>query len=332
MKKSIGVLLTAILLVNSLAVFAVGRDLSAELAAADALLQAGDYEQAFAEYSRFVDDNPLAQFNLGLFEYSGWGRNVDRVAACHHFEAASAGEIPMAQQLLADCYRLGVHTPASFSAAQQWYRRAVENGLPTANYWWGRMLIDGTAGTRDVREGVRRCELAAGAGAIEAQLYLARNYLGGGPFSPDQQRALYWYERAAQANNAEALYHLGILMGDGLREGAGREEALFAMESAAEQGYQAAYLPTAEMYYSASPDSDTNLPTAENLAKSYLWLQAALKTTDSHEEKARARQMLEAVMGIMPETWVPDLDEKLDAHFGKLNEQSSYQSSTVVGK
>lgn len=323
MKKSIGGLLTVILLVDSFAVFAVGRDLSAELAAADALLQAGHYERAFAEYSRFARDNPLAQFNLGLFEYNGWGRHVDQVAACNHFEAASAGEIPMAQQLLADCYRQGVHAPASFTAAQQWYRRAVENGLPTANYWWGRMLIDGTADTRDVREGVRRCELAAGAGAIEAQLYLARNYLGGNLFGPDRQRALYWYEQAARANNAEALYQSGMLLREGLREGVGRGDVLYALESAAEQGYRAAYLPTAEMYYSAPPDPDTKMPTAENLAKSYLWLQATLKTTDNPEHRSRAEHMLKSVLRIMPPTWSPDLDQTLDAHFEKFNDQST---------
>jgi len=315
-----GGLLALIMLVDPVVAVAVGRDLSAELAAADALLQAGDYDRAFAEYSRFAADNPLAQFNLGLIEYYGWGRAVDRVAACHHFEEAGAGEIPMAQQLLADCYRLGVHAPASFAVAEQWYRRAAENGLPTANYWWGRMLIDGTAGNRDLREGIRRCELAAGAGAVEAQLYLARNYLGGDLFGPDRQRALYWYEQAARANNAEALYQLGMLMREGLREGVGRGDIVHALESAAEQGYQAAYLPTAEMYYSAPPDPDTNMPTAENLAKSYLWLQATLKTTDSPEERSRAEHMLKSVLGIMPPTWLPDLDQTVDAHFEKFDE------------
>jgi TPR repeat protein len=321
-KESIGGLLTVILLVDSLAVFAVGRDLSAELAAADELLQAEEYERAFAEYSRFADDNSLAQFNLGLFEYYGWGRHVDRVAACHHFEAASVGEIPMAQQFLAQCYQLGVHAPASISTAEQWYRRAAENGLPTANYWWGRMLIDGTSGTRNLREGVRRCELAAGAGAIEAQLYLARNYLGGELFGPDRQRALYWYEQAARANNAEALYQSGILMQEGLRVGVGRGDVLYALESSAEQGYQAAYLPTAEMYYSAHPDGDTNMPTAENLAKSYLWLQATVRTTESPEERLRAEHMLKSVMEIIPATWLPDLDQAVDAHLEKFSDQS----------
>lgn len=318
-----GGLLAVILLVSSVTVCASGRDLSAELATADALLESRDYDLAFAEYSKFADHNPLAQFNLGLIEYYGWGRPLNQVAACRHFESASAGDIPMAQQLLADCYRLGVHAPASFSAAEQWYRRAAENGLPTANYWWGRMLIDGTVGTRDLREGIRRCELAAGAGAVEAQLYLARHYQSGELFGPDRQRALYWYERAAQTNNAEALYQSGILMQEGAREGVARGEALHALESAAEQGYQAAYLPTAEMYYSAPTDPDTNMPTAENLAKSYMWLQATLRTTNNPEQRSRAQNMLDAVMKVMPQTWLSDLDQSVDAHIEKHRERAS---------
>ena len=319
MIRSNSSLLIAAIFWTSLPVAAAGRDLGKELASADALLQAQDFDRAFQEYSQYTRHNPLAQFNLGLIEQHGWGRPANPVAACRWFEGASAGNIPMAQQMLADCYRLGVHAPANFSLAENWYRRAADNGLPTANYWWGRMLIDAKFGRQDLRQGISLCELAAQAGATQAQLYLANMYRSGEVFEKNDNRALYWYERAAQGNNAEALYHLGILMRDNILENSTREAALHALERAAAQGYEPAYLPTAELFFQTPVESDSDMPTAHNLAKSYLWLRAVLITSEGVEERARAQEMLDVVNGVMPQTWVKDLDTELDAHFARIN-------------
>ena len=79
------------------------RDLGQALAGADQALAAKDYASAHALYSRAAADNPLAQFNLGLFERAGWGRPSDPVAACRWFEQAAQANIPAAQQFLGDC-------------------------------------------------------------------------------------------------------------------------------------------------------------------------------------------------------------------------------------
>lgn len=299
---------------------AASEDLNAELAQANRLLQAQEYDGAYAEYSKYAHDNPLAQFSLGLIEQYGWGRPANPAAACRWFDGASKGNIPMAQQMLADCYRLGTHAPASFSKAQQWYRKAAENGLATANYWWGRMLIEGQPGEKNLRKGVRLCEQAAQAGALEAQLYLANSYRSGELLGEDRQRALYWYNLAAQSNNPEALYSLGMFMRNDVLEDFSRDTTLLTLEKAAAQGYQPAYLPTAALYFDAPLDRNTKMPAATNLAKSYLWLQAVLLTSEQPEERAQAEKMLTAVIQVMPQSWLEDLDSEVEEHFARVND------------
>ena len=55
----------------------------------------------------------------------------------------TGGAIVQAQELLGDCYREGVHKPASFDFAKNWYSRAVKNGLPQANCKLGKLYLDG---------------------------------------------------------------------------------------------------------------------------------------------------------------------------------------------
>jgi TPR repeat protein len=295
------------------------RDLSLELATADALMRDGRFEQAYGEYERFARSNPLAQFNLGLIDRNGWGRSPDPVAACRWFEQASAGQIPMAQQMLGDCYRLGIHAPASQEMAIQWYSAAAANGLPMANCLAGKVMIEDQHGQNNREEGLRRCEAAGQAGAVEAQLYLGHIYRTGDAVEQNIQRARYWYDRSAGANNAEGLYQLGLLVREELPARRSREKALYLLESSAAKGYQPAYLATAELYFQSPVEETTGLPGAANLAKSYMWLQATIRSRGDPGDTERARQMLGAVEAIMPNSWKADLDEEVDAHFRRFH-------------
>jgi TPR repeat protein len=297
----------------------VGRDLNAELVTANELLQQREYPRAYAELLRFADRNQLAQFSLGLIEEYGWGRPADPIAACGWFEKAAAQDIPMAQQMLGDCYQQGIHAPASFTQAELWYTRAVGNGLVTGNFKLGRMLIDGELTEPQLRRGTRLCEQAAEKGSIEAQLYLAHSFHHGVSLKQDLSRAVYWYHAAATGNNPEALYQLGLLMRDGYVADISREQSLKMLERAAELGQEEAYLATAEMYFSAPVDAGTQMPTETNLAKAYMWLQAVLRVSEREQDRSSAEAMLAAIARVMPASWKGDLDFEVDEHFSRLD-------------
>ena len=67
-----------------------------------------------------------------------------------------------------------------------------------------------------------------------------------------------------------------------LRDGLGQPRALPTarhwFETAASQKYQPAYLPTGELYFNGPADPNTGGLSANDLAKTYLWLSAASRT------------------------------------------------------
>ena len=64
------------------------NSLNKDIKTAQEAMLSGNYEKAFTQYSLSArkDNNPLAQFSLGLFYQNGWGREVDAIAACQWFE------------------------------------------------------------------------------------------------------------------------------------------------------------------------------------------------------------------------------------------------------
>ena len=63
-----------------------------------------------------------------------------------------------------------------------------------------------------------------------------------------------------------------------------------------------------------SPDYRTQPPPADDLAKAYMWLSATQRRSTDERELEQARAMLEQVRAIMPGTWAPTLDERVEAH------------------
>jgi TPR repeat protein len=248
-------------------------------------------------------------------ELYGWGRDINPPAACEWFEKSAAEDIPMAQELLGDCYRDGLHHPANFELAKSWYLKAVGNGLPTSYCKLGKIYIAGEIVEKNLRKGIRLCERAGASNAIHAQLYLAKNFDQGGEFKLDLERALYWYNAAASANNPEALYRIAIILQTDAND---PDKALEYSEAAARKGYRDAYFLTARLYINRPMDPATQLPTPTNLAKAYIWTQASLRQTSSEENKIESQKMLDRIQTVMPETWERDLDGEVDDHFERL--------------
>ena len=286
---------------------------------ANQLLAEGRYDKAYNAYLVHSESDPLAQFNLGLIELLGWGRTKNQKAACGWFEPAASAGVPMAQLYLGDCFRDGAHKPADFQRAKHWYLSAADSGLGQAYCLLGKIYLDGSLVEKDAQQGIKYCDRAARRGSAESALYLAERFEAGDEDVPrDLGRALSLYQTAATTNNAEAQYRLARFLYDQGADAEGQAAAIRYAEAAAARGYRPAYLLCAQLYVAAPVDAESGLPTAENLAKAYLWSQATLRDPVTAEAREAAQAILGRVRTVMPSEWESSLNIEVDDHFARL--------------
>jgi TPR repeat protein len=147
-------------------------------------------------------------------------------------------------------------------------RLATEVGTPLAQYRYGRALLEGRGGPRDLNGAAKWLQKAVDQDHLPATTLLARLHLS----APDEQRdaatAATLLTSAAARGDAEAQYYLGLLVsaGDGLPKDEAAAVNWFL--AAAEQQHVAAQ-------YSLSRAYAKGAGTTENPAKALRWLQEA---------------------------------------------------------
>jgi TPR repeat protein len=291
-------------------------DAAAELRNAQALLAKGEYDKAFDEYRRFAEEknNPLAQFTLGLFFQNGWGRPVDPAAACRWFEKAGQVDIPAAAHFFAECLAKGVGRPVDPAGAAGWYEKAAALGHYISFCSLAELYMTGSGVPKDPAKGLALCRQAAEKKVPAAQTRTGLFLLKGDTSIRNWDEAFKWFSVAAQGNVPEAQYYLGVMLRDGMGRPKAPEVARFWFESAASQGYAPAYFPAGELYFNSPLDPNTGTLPAHELAKAYLWISAASRRTKNPEELKQIKDLLAKILKIMPESWLPELDAKVDAH------------------
>jgi TPR repeat protein len=299
---------------------AAGDDFAGPLQDAQAALASGDHAKAYPLYLRQAEAtrNPLAQFTIGLFHEFGWGRPVDRRAACHWYEQAAEGKLPAAEHFTAECLRLGVHRDADAASAVRWYERAAAHGHALSLCSLGEMYVAGEGVAKDPRKGIALCHDAARQGLKPAQVRLARFFLDGVAGAPDYAAAFQVLEVAAGSDYPEAQELLGRMYRDGLGRNPDPAQALGWFERAASHGHLPAYLPTARLYRAMPRDPQTGLLPPAALAKSYLWSAAYLRREARADERDRAGALLAEILAEMPASWRTDLDRKVEQHLAGL--------------
>ena len=98
-----------------------------------------------------------------------------------------------------------------FARAAEWYRRAADQGLPSAQFNVGYGYAHGIGIAKDEAEAVRWFERAAAAGHGMAQQSLGLAYLTGQGVTKDETRALMWLELAAESGQKDSAAALGDL-------------------------------------------------------------------------------------------------------------------------
>ena len=142
-------------------------------------------------------------------------------------ESAREGYI-LAMNNLANCYYNGEGTERDYHKAFYWYGQAAKKGNATAQCSVGECYYYGNGVSRDLSEAVRWFQASADQGYANAQYHLGLCYnKGHGVFrdtrlciycncydhgfgvDKDHEKALYWWQRAANQGYAKAQEKLG---------------------------------------------------------------------------------------------------------------------------
>lgn len=310
--------LAALLAAPCAAVAKPPADYAQPLRAAYALLDKGDYAHAYPAFLRHGASNPLAQFSIGQFYQNGWGRPVDRDAACDWFAKAARGNIPTALHYAGDCLMRTPDAPGHAAAALANYQSAADHGHLISLCSAADFYLRGRYVAKDVARGLAMCTQAAMASSPPAMLLLADYLRDDRDVPPDLPAARHWYQLAAEHHLTEARYRLAVMQAQGDGGEPDVEAALATMETLAGAGYVPAYLPTALLYAHLPPDPDTGAPSAEHLAKMYLWASAAKARLTDPALRNQAEQLQTQVLTLMPPQWRAELDTKVATHLAKF--------------
>lgn len=171
----------------------------------------------------------------------------------------------------------GAYERGDYAAALKLWKPIAELGYDRAQYYVGRMYVDGKGVPRDDAEAVkwfrRAAEPAAGDpgfhdGSTEAQASLGFMYLNGRGVPEDLIEAAKWYRIAAEKGDVDSQYLLGLMYVHG--DGVPRDDAEAAkwFRRAADKGYAKAQASLGWSYYTAHG-------VLKDYALAYMWLNLA---------------------------------------------------------
>jgi len=154
-------------------------------------------------------------------------------------------------------------------------RLAKEQGTPLAQYRYGRVLLEGRGGPRDLNGAMVWLQKAVEQDHLPATTLLARLHLSAPEEQRDAATAATLLAGAAARGDSEAQYYLGLLVsaGDGLPKNEAAAVNWFL--AAAEQQH-------IEAQYALSRAYAKGTGTAENPTKALRWLQEA--ASNGHTE------------------------------------------------
>ena len=144
---------------------------------------------------------------------------------------------------LAEMYYYGEGVERDINKAFYLYKQATEEGNDKAKLRLGVMYLHGEGTKRDTKEGLRLIKKAAENGIVEAQRHLADFYfdgIDGIGIKQNYNEAFYWYEKAANQNDADAQFRLAEMYMNGYGVDYDEEKAFEWVKKAAENGHEKA--------------------------------------------------------------------------------------------
>jgi hypothetical protein len=182
-----------------------------------------------------------SQVDLANLVLQGAGAPDDAVKVAGWFkQAASVGDL-LAAFNVGVCLDKGIGFQRDDEQAARWLRRAAE-GVPEAQYMYGRMLAEGRGVALDLKSARAWLARAADLGLPDAQVALAEMMVNGRGGAPNPVAANALFERAAAKGHSGAMFALGAMHGGGHGFPIDRATAQRWFRAAAELGHGHAQL------------------------------------------------------------------------------------------
>jgi TPR repeat protein len=181
----------------------------------------------------------VAAFNFGLCLDKGVGSEPDVQQAAHWLRRAAEG-VPEAQYVYGRLLADGRGVTPDLEAARGWIARAAAAGLRDAQVALAEMLVNGRGGPRDTAAALDLFENAAGEGHSGAMFALGALYAGGHDLPEDRTAAQRWFRAAAELGHGQAQLMLGRYLAEGAAGEPNPSEARSWFEQAAAQGIEEA--------------------------------------------------------------------------------------------
>ena len=200
----------------------------------DAALQAyrdGNYPAAIKIWRKLAaNDNPDAQYALGVAYLKGHGIARDPRKAMRWFQMAAKSGHRLAQALVA--YQAG-----AFDTAVTLWKRGAERGTTDAQYALGLALLKGQGVKSNAKQSLQWFKIAAKAGNTAAMFNLGGMYWEGIGTSADATMAVYWWNRAAEKREPASQFNLGLAYYFGRGVARNAAQATFWIQMAETNGY-----------------------------------------------------------------------------------------------
>ena len=179
-----------------------------------------------------------AQESMGIFSEMGIGLEEPAPAEALDWykKAARQGSLDAATNI-ALMYADGRGVSKDPVQAMSWFRQAALGGDPAAQYNLALIYERGDAIPQDKKESIRWLIAAADQNVLPAMLDLARTYMHPPDSTPpDIDRAIHYYEKAADLGSGIADAILGTIFANGMQGKPDYDQSVKWYRKAAEQG------------------------------------------------------------------------------------------------
>lgn len=195
-------------------------------------------EEAIAWYEKAVQQGSLdAATNIALMYSGGIGVSKDPAKAMTWFRQAADGGDATAQYNLALMYARGAGIPQDDKEFVRWATAAADQNVVPALFDLASFYMHPPDGTpAHVERAIPFYEKAANLGNARAEAILGNIFAAGVQGKPDYDQAVEWYRKAADQGEPDAQFGLGVryALGQGVAADLQKAQRLFT--SAADQG------------------------------------------------------------------------------------------------
>jgi len=177
-------------------------------------------------------------------------------------------------------YGLG-EVPKDLKKASKWIKLGADQGDGRAQYFLGKMYLNGLEVPKDLKQAIKFLELAGSKypkGFIPAQTELGALYDIGKAIPKNPKKAFYWYRLAAEQGVDYAQFNLGIYYFNGQGVEQDYKEALKWYTKAAKQGYANSFNHVGSLHANGQG-------TKVNFKEAIKWFKLAVEKGDAQAQK-----------------------------------------------